>query len=76
MTTAVREENQICLFVRRDIDDYGLDPYEFRLYTRISRRASNGGAWESLYKMARACCMSLSRARKPMRLLNLAEITQ
>jgi len=76
MTAAVREETQICLFVRRDIDDYRLDVYEFRLYARISRRASNGRAWKSIANMARACCMSLSRARTTWRLLNLAEITQ
>ncbi len=76
MTAAVREETQISLCVKREIDDYGLDPYKFRLYACISRRASNGGAWESLYKMARACCISLSRARTTWQLLNLAEITQ
>lgn len=76
MTAAAKEEKDFCLFVGRDIDDYGLDVYEFRLYARISRRAGSSQAWESIANMARGCCMSLSRARKTLRLVNLAEITQ
>lgn len=76
MTAAVREENQFCLFVGRDIDDYGLDPYEFRLYARISRRAGSSEAWESIANMARACCMSLSRARIALQLLELAGLIE
>lgn len=76
MTAAAKEENQFCLFVGRDIDDYGLDPYEFRLYARISRRAGSGEAWESIANMARACCMSLSRARISLQLLELAGLIE
>ena len=76
MNAAVKEKSKCCLFVRREIDDYGLDPYEFRIYARITRRAGNGEAWESLTNMASACCIALSRARKTLRLLNLAEIAQ
>jgi len=76
MTAAVREEPQICLFVKQKIDDYRLDMQEFCLYTRISRRTGNSKAWQSIANMARACYVGLSRARKTWRLLNLAEITQ
>ena len=76
MTAAVKEKTELSLFVRREIDDYGLDPYEFRIYARITRRAGNGEAWESLANMASACPMSLSRARLALQILNLAEITQ
>ncbi|KJH70050.1 hypothetical protein [Aliterella atlantica] len=75
MTAAAKEENQFCLFVGRNIDNCGLDPYEFRLYARISR-AGNGDAWESITNIASACRLALSRARKTLRLVNLAEITQ
>ncbi len=39
MTAAVKEKSELSLFVRREIDDYGLDLGEFRLYARITRRA-------------------------------------
>lgn len=61
--------NDFSLFVSSDIDDYGLDPYEFRIYARISRRAGRGQAWESISNMARACRMSESRARAALQLL-------
>jgi hypothetical protein len=76
MTTAVKEKSEYSLFVRREIDDYGLDPYEFRIYARITRRAGNGDAWESLANMASACCMSLGRARKALSLLRLAKLVE
>ncbi|PSB31366.1 helix-turn-helix domain-containing protein [Chlorogloea sp. CCALA 695] len=76
MTAAVKEKTELSLFVRREIDDYGLDPYEFRIYARITRRAGNGEAWESLTNMASACCMSLSRARRALQLLKLAKLVK
>ena len=76
MTAAIKEKSKFCLFVRREIDDYGLDPDDFRIYPQITRHAGNVEAWESLANMASASHMTLSRARKTLRLLNLAEITQ
>jgi hypothetical protein len=76
MNAAVKEKSEFSLFVRREIDDYGLDPYEFRIYARITRRAGNGEAWESLANMASACRMSLSRARKAVALLKLAKLVE
>ncbi len=75
-TAAVEEKSKSCLFVKREIDDYGLDPHKFRIYPRITRRSGNGQAWESLGNMTRAYRVTLSRARKTLRPLNLAEITQ
>lgn len=63
----------IRMFVPSDLDDYGLDPYEFRIYGRIARRAGRENeAWESIPKMARGCQMSESRARKALQLLEAA----
>lgn len=76
MTAAAKEKSELSLFVRREIDDYGLDPYEFRIYARITRRAGNGDAWESLTNMASACCMSVGRARKALSLLKLAKLVE
>ncbi len=42
MTAAVKEKSKFCLFVRREIDDYGQDTYEFRIYARITHRSSSG----------------------------------
>ena len=68
MNAAVKEKSELSLFVRREIDDYGLDPDDFRIYPQITRRAGNGEAWESLANMASACPISLSRARKTLQL--------
>ena len=76
MTAAVKEKSRFCLFGKRKIDGYRLDPYKFRINPGITCRAGNGEAWKSLANMASACHMTLSRARKTLRLLNLAEITQ
>ncbi len=75
-TAAVKEKSKFCLFARREIDDYGLNPYEFCIYARITCRVGNGEAWESITNMASACRIVLSQARKALRPLNLAEITQ
>ncbi len=75
MNAAVEEKSKSCLFVKREIDDYGQEAHEFCIYPRITHRAGNGQAWESLGNIASACRMALSRARKTLRLPNLAEIT-
>ncbi len=76
MIAAVKEKSELSLFVKREIDDYGLDPYEFRIYARITRRAGKSEAWESVNNMASACCMSLSRARRALHLLRLAKLIE
>ncbi len=74
--SGTKNELELCLFVKSEIDDYGLDPYEFRLYARIARRAGRGEAWESIPRMARACQMSLARARKALQLLEAAGLIE
>ena len=76
MTAAVKEKSELNQSVKREIDDYELDSYEFRIYARITRRSGNSEAWESITSWACACCMSLNRARLALQILNLAEITQ
>lgn len=73
-TNSVTDERDIGLFVPSEIDDYGLDPYEFRIYARLVRRAGRGDAWESIPKMAGACRMSESRARAALQLLEAARL--
>ncbi len=77
MTAAIKEKSKFCLFVKREIDKYGLeDPHEFCVYAQITHRAGNGEASESITNIASACRMALSQAQKTLRFLNLAEITQ
>ncbi len=55
------------------LDDYGLDPYEFRVYARLTRRAGNHGqCWESISNIAKACKMSDRKAQYCLRLLEKA----
>lgn len=75
MNAAVKEKSEFSLFVKREIDNYGLDTCEFRIYTQVTRRAGNSQAWESLANMASACRIALSEVRKTLRPLNLTEIT-
>lgn len=57
-------------FVPKDLDDYGLDPYEFRLYMRISRRDDpKDGCFESVKKMADGCRMSERKVRYALEVL-------
>ncbi len=57
------------------LDDYGLDPYEMRVYIRLARRAGMGGqCWESISKMARACRMSDRKLKDCLALLIAANL--
>ncbi|MDY6807160.1 MAG: helix-turn-helix domain-containing protein [Cyanobacteriota bacterium] len=48
------------IFVHSDLDLYGLNPYEFRLYGHIARR---GKCFSSLPTMAKICKMSVRKAQ-------------
>lgn len=55
------------------LDDYGLDPYEMRVYIRLARRAGMGGqCWESVTNMAHACFMSPQKVKNCLALLTAA----
>lgn len=59
-------------FIPAHLDDYGLTPYEFRMYARIARRNGSSGSWESVRNMAKACQMSEQKAKEVLRFLVLA----
>ena len=48
------------------LDDWGLNPYEFRVYCRIARQA---GKLESIASMAQACLMDAKSVRKAIKRL-------
>ncbi|HAJ62082.1 MAG TPA: hypothetical protein DCP31_24930 [Cyanobacteria bacterium UBA8543] len=63
------DDRNLPIFIDSKLDDYGLDPYEFRLYVRIARRASLGEAWESEENMAIACQMSVAEVKSSLQTL-------
>lgn len=46
------------MYIGSAIDDASLDPYEFRIYCHLKRRAQDGVVWERQDKMAGICLMS------------------
>lgn len=54
------------IFVHADLDLYGLNPYEFRLYAHIARR---GQCFSSLETMANICKMSVRKAQYALKSL-------
>lgn len=59
------------------LDDYGLDPYEMRVYIRLARRAGMGGqCWESVTNMAQACKISSQKVKNCLALLTAAHLVK
>jgi hypothetical protein len=63
------DRDDLPVFIHSELDDYGLDPYQFRVYARIARRAGRLGAYESIKNMAEGCCMSEGKAKSSLRFL-------
>ncbi|MHC5827776.1 MAG: hypothetical protein ACYT04_70800, partial [Nostoc sp.] len=57
------------IFVHKELDDFGLDPYSFRIYSRIVRRAGKGEAFESNKNMAIGCRMSEAQVKRSLKTL-------
>lgn len=58
--------------VHSDLDEYGLDPYEFRLYAHVVRRTGgklNGQCFAKLKKTAEICHMSVRKAQYALKTL-------
>ncbi|NEQ19567.1 MAG: helix-turn-helix domain-containing protein [Microcoleus sp. SIO2G3] len=59
------------------LDEYGLDPYEFRLYAHIVRRTGGkpeGVFFASLKKTADICDMSVRKAQQALKVLLKANL--
>ncbi|WP_242055110.1 MULTISPECIES: helix-turn-helix domain-containing protein [Nostocales] len=67
-------------FVHNFLDEYGLDPYEFRLYAHIVRRTGGkpeGVCFASLRKTAEICKISTRKAQQAIKvLINANFVTQ
>ena len=60
------------MFVHNVLDEYGLDPYEFRIYAHAIRRTGgklNGEYFASLTKTAEICQMSVRKAQYALKFL-------
>lgn len=60
------------MFVHNLLDEYGLDPYEFRIYAHAVRRTGgklNGKYFASLSKTAEICQMSVRKAQYALKFL-------
>jgi len=65
----IKDGRDFAIVVPSYLDDYGLDPYEYRLYSHIVRRAGKNGCFESIPNMARHCLMSEKTLRSSLRVL-------
>jgi len=64
-------------FVHNFLDEYGLDPYEFRVYAHMVRRTGgkpDGVCFASLTKTATICQMSVRKAQQSLKVLLLANL--
>ena len=57
------------VFIHSELDDYGLNPSQFRVYCHLARRASSGKAWPSLPNIARTCHIHEQTARMALTVL-------
>lgn len=58
------------IFLHSALDDLGLDPYEFRVYAHLCRRANDEQrVWEGQKKMAAICKISERRVRDSLKTL-------
>ena len=65
----VIDRRDFAIVVPSYLDDYGLDPYEYRLYSHIVRRAGKNGCFESIPNMAKHCLMNEKTVRNSLRVL-------
>lgn len=60
------------IFVHNFLDEYGLNPYEFRIYAHVVRRTGgklNGECFARLKKTAEICDMSVRKAQYSFKFL-------
>lgn len=61
------------IFIHSKLDEYGLDPYEFRLYAHIARR---GDCFAALKKTAKICGMSVRKIQYVLNVLCKANLIE
>lgn len=67
--------DDIPIFIHSELDDYGLDTVEFRVYARLARRAGQHGKHsESVPNMAREFDVSVRKVQYALKLLILCRL--
>lgn len=64
-------------YIHNFLDEYGLDPYEFRVYAHMVRRTGGkpeGVFFASLSKTAEVCGMSIRKAQQAIKVLLKANL--
>ncbi len=67
--SVVCNRSDFAIVVPSFLDDYGLNPQEYRLYGHIVRRAGKDGCFESIPNMAVICLMNEKTVRKTLQIL-------
>ncbi len=67
--SVVSNRSDFAIVVPSFLDDYGLNPQEYRLYGHIVRRAGKDGCFESIPNMATICLMNEKTVRKTLQIL-------
>lgn len=65
----LKDDRRLPYQIHSELDDYGLDPYQFRVYARIVRRAGRGECIESVANMATGCRMSGGKVKDCLKFL-------
>lgn len=65
----IHDGRKFPIFIHSELDDLGLDPFTFRIYGRLARRAGERGAFESVPNMAKHCKMSERQVRYSLKIL-------
>ncbi|MFO0052556.1 MAG: helix-turn-helix domain-containing protein [Dolichospermum sp.] len=65
----IKDRRDFAIVVPSYLDDYGLSPYEYRLYSHIVRRAGKNGCFESIPNIAKHCLMNEKTVRQSLKVL-------
>jgi hypothetical protein len=65
----IKDRRDFAIVVPSYLDDYGLSPYEYRLYSHIVRRAGKNGCFESIGNIAKHCLMNEKTVRQSLKVL-------
>lgn len=69
----IEDSRRLPYQIHSELDDFGLDPYQFRVYCRICRRYGNGSngkdCYESVSNIAAGCKMSTGKVKQCLKWL-------
>ncbi len=65
----IKDRRDFAIVVPSYLDDFGLDPYEYRIYSHIVRRAGKNGCFESIPNMSKHCLISEKIVRRSLKVL-------